>query len=91
MCIRQGNEKFQKGKCAYFLPKMRGKGSFKPITFFSSTPLREKKGKPSGQNEKRYIGRGGRESYSDSWLHVMANITTGWDKMFNSVSTYVLR
>ena len=34
----EGNEKFQKRKFAYFSQKMRGKGSFKPISIFVGLP-----------------------------------------------------
>jgi hypothetical protein len=43
--IREENEKFQKRKCAYFLPKMRGKGSFKHFLIFFTYPLRGPVGK----------------------------------------------
>ena len=38
MWILEGNEKFQKRKCAYFLQKIRGKGSFKHIFIFFQIP-----------------------------------------------------
>jgi hypothetical protein len=37
--IFEGNKKFQNRKCAYFLPKERGRGSYKPFSIFSNTPF----------------------------------------------------
>ena len=41
-CIPEGNEKFQKRKCAYFLPEIMGNGV---LSTFEFVRLKEKKRK----------------------------------------------
>ena len=50
--IWEQNEKCQKRKCAYFLPKVRGRFFLSPFSFFSSTPFRAIFPQPKIQNVK---------------------------------------
>ena len=53
--LLEGNEKFQKRKCAYFLTKLKGRWVISHFHFFSSTPIRALIGKSISKKLKTHF------------------------------------